>query len=875
MRTPLVLAAVLTTLAAHAAAAVAAPSVQIRRTEHGIPHIKAASWEGLGYGYGYAFAQDNLCEMAEDYVTVDGQRSRFFGPDGTYSSRGNSTEPNNLNSDFFFQRIKDAKTVEKLAAAAPPNGPLPEVRQGVRGYVAGYNAYLRETGVDHLSDPRCRGKAWVRPITEMDAYRRFYQLALLASAGVAIDGIGGAQPPTPGAPVPAPVLPELPGLPGPLSQLREKLPLGDLGSNAIALGKAATDNHKGMLLGNPHFPWDGTERFYEAQLTIPGKVDVTGGSLYGVPLVLIGHTRNLAWSHTVSTAFRFTPFELKLVPGSPTTYLVDGKPEQMRAERVTVQARKPDGTLEPRTRTLYSSEFGPIFTSLAGQPLFPWTPGTAYAMGDANASNFRLLNHFFSVNLAQSTRQLDAIERRYQGIPWVNTIAADSAGHAYYADIGTVPHATDEEIQRCNTTALGQATFAALGLPVLDGSRSGCHWGSDADAATPGILGPSRQPSLFRDDYVTNSNDSYWLSNPAHPLEGFDRIIGDERTQRSLRTRLGLRIVADQLERGPFSLRALQTAVFNDRQYAGELMRDDLVTYCRTQPDLAEACDVLAKWDLHDNLDSKGAVLFRRFDTRLLSSGSVAGPPGIWTVPFDANDPVNTPRGLNTANPLVGQSLRAAIDDVRGLGKGLGVTLRQVQFEQRGNEKIPIHGGPGDPEGDFNAINVPWVPGQGYPNVPHGSSFVMTAQFTNGCPRSRSILTYSLSTDPTSPWFADQTRMFSRKQWVTDRFCERQILASPNLQITQFGRSRCVSRRTIRYRLPLRRGERIRRVRATVNGKRVKAVRVGRRGVRISLRGRPKARYRIKVVAKTTRKRTIRLDRRARTCTPAKRRNAA
>ena len=45
-----------------------------------------------------------------------------------------------------------------------------------------------------------------------------------------------------------------------------------------------------------------------------------------MPLVLIGHTDNLAWSHTVSTAYRFTPFEETLVPGSPTTYLYDGQP---------------------------------------------------------------------------------------------------------------------------------------------------------------------------------------------------------------------------------------------------------------------------------------------------------------------------------------------------------------------------------------------------------------------------------------------------------------------------------------------------------------------------------------------------------------------
>src|SRR5690606_8317155 len=87
-----------------------------------------------------------------------------------------------------------------------------------------------------------------------------------------------------------------------------------IGSNAYGIGGDATDNGMGMVLGNPHFPWHGGERLYQMHLTIPGRVNVSGAGLYGVPLVLIGHTDGVAWSHTVSTAFRFTPFELTLVP---------------------------------------------------------------------------------------------------------------------------------------------------------------------------------------------------------------------------------------------------------------------------------------------------------------------------------------------------------------------------------------------------------------------------------------------------------------------------------------------------------------------------------------------------------------------------------
>ncbi len=49
-----------------------------------------------------------------------------------------------------------------------------------------------------------------------------------------------------------------------------------LDSNAWAFGKDVTGNRSGMLLGNPHFPWSGPNRFYEMHLTIPGQMDVMG-----------------------------------------------------------------------------------------------------------------------------------------------------------------------------------------------------------------------------------------------------------------------------------------------------------------------------------------------------------------------------------------------------------------------------------------------------------------------------------------------------------------------------------------------------------------------------------------------------------------------
>ena len=62
----------------------------------------------------------------------------------------------------------------------------------------------------------------------------------------------------------------------------------------------------------------------------------------------------------------------------------------------------------------------------------------------------------------------------------------------------------------------------------------------------------------------------------------------------------------------------------------------------------------------------------------------------------------------------------------------------------------------------------------------------MAAQFTDDpdCPvDARTILTYSQSTNPNSPYFADQTRMFSNKEWVDEAYCEDEIAADPNLDV--------------------------------------------------------------------------------------------
>ena len=98
---------------------------------------------------------------------------------------------------------------------------------------------------------------------------------------------------------------------------------------------------------------------------------------------------------------------------------------------------------------------------------------------------------------AQSTAELKEILQTRRAtrvaIPWVNTIAADSAGKALYADISVVPNVPNSKVTPCGG-ALNNATFTALGLPTLDGSRSECRWNDDPDALQKGTFGPANMP---------------------------------------------------------------------------------------------------------------------------------------------------------------------------------------------------------------------------------------------------------------------------------------------------------------------------------------------------------------------------------------------
>jgi acyl-homoserine-lactone acylase len=758
-------------------------AVRITRDRAGIPHIVAGNFAALGYGEGYAFAQDNLCTFANDVVTLEGERSRYFGPKGLAVNYSAGSYVTNLQSDLYWRYIQASGVVQhELAASSPPNGLLPQARQLYAGWAAGYNRYLRS---GKLRDPACKRRPWVRAITLADMLLRGVQVVTEASSQQFVGDMVSTVPPSATA-TGARTASHTRAVHGFGMLERQVSDRSESGSNGIGIGAQDTGSGHGMVLANPHFPWRGTERFWMAQLEVPGQYDVEGGTLMGFPLIGIGFNRDLAWTHTVSTDRRFVAYELKLVPGDPASYYLNGRAVKMGHVTVSVSYRG-----KTVRHTFYTTRWGPV-VSVAAVPLnaYVWNDSTAYALYDAELDNGpRAVDEYLRMGQATSVRALYDVEAKWLAIPTFNTIAADDHGDAYYGDVGATPAVSQSELNSCLPSAIAKLVYDQARIVTLDGSHTSCAPANFPGTPEKGIFSGRHLPHLLRRDYVENSNDSFWLANPLAPLTGFSPIIGLTGTEQGLRTRLGNQMIAarvngtDGLGPPKFTTSTLQRMWQGDRSGLAPLGLTDLVADCMAHPeqtasngqtvDLTAACNALASYDGTGTLDAEGSWLFMVWSD--LDSDSQ-----FYTTPFNPAQPLTTPSGLNTSStaaPLMW--LADAMQNLQAHGVPVDARIGQVQHAPQ-SKRIPIAGCPGDSPwasegmGCFNAIysndDAPQTSGPlnavPYGQVFDGSSLVMTTQLDPSGPASQGILTYSQSTDPTSPWYSNMTKLYSNGRWV-------------------------------------------------------------------------------------------------------------
>lgn len=424
------------------------------------------------------------------------------------------------------------------------------------------------------------------------------------------------------------------------------------------------------------------------------------------------------------------------------------------------------------------------------------------------------MSQWLAMGQAQSMDEFIQAHETYNSMPWVNTISTSAEGRAVYLDNSNVGALSSEAIEawnkRIEQVPQLKQLYLTKGLVILDGSTLRDEWISHPDASISGTTTFGQRPLIESDYYVFNSNDSYWLSDPAHPVTGYSPLYGATETPRSVRTRMNVYLL-DGLdgfdfrgEDGLFSTTEIQAALFDNSGLAAHLLKPELLERCNKNPkvvidgeiiDLTSACIILKNWDNRYDLDSRGAVLFREWITRYdINATRFSGP--LFAGQFDKEKPALTPLGLvKGEQPL--QALAQAVVLINSEGIVLDSPLGDVQKAHRAGTAFAVHGG-NSHEGIANLqVTRPYIESpifsgnndrlgdsktlssSGY-NIAHGSSFIMTLNFTDEGPQAQAILSYSQSGAPKSENFSDQTARYRDKEW-RDIYFERSDIAKHSL----------------------------------------------------------------------------------------------
>ncbi len=261
-----------------------------------------------------------------------------------------------------------------------------------------------------------------------------------------------------------------------------------VGSNNWAVAPRRTASGYALLAGDPHLELTLPSIWYEAHLVVADSLDVYGVTLPGAPGIVIGFTRDLAWTFTNAEADVLDRYA-EVVDDSlqPTRYRVDGT---WRPLRRVVESYHDDRGRRIGSDTIYYSQRGPLQRiGGGGWQSLRWT--ILEAGGELAA--------FSRAARASSARAwLDSMAD-YQA-PAQNMLVADRAGTIAIRSTGRFPvrpGGRGNLVQRGDTAAsdwsgawtlaeLPQAVAPAQGFlasanqqpidPKMDGRYLGANW---------------------------------------------------------------------------------------------------------------------------------------------------------------------------------------------------------------------------------------------------------------------------------------------------------------------------------------------------------------------------------------------------------------
>lgn len=692
-----------------------AGKVVIRRDTYGIPHILAETEEAAAFGLGYAQAEDHCLTIARSLVAARGEEAKYFGT--------------GKESDFLVRLYnvreeaeRDLRRVSRLYRRI-----VNAYAMGVNRYVERHRAELPDwipafTGADLMAARRAGAVRSAFSQAAVRALERKYPQARAAGPARSAVPLGRAG--------------------------DDASPVEEDGSNAFALAGTRTVSGHPILLGNPHLNW--SSLYWEAQVTVPGKIDFFGSTLAGIPVLRAGFNRHLGWVTTNNAPDVSDIFALELDRRRPDHYIFNGRSRPLVKREISVDVRGPDGRLTQETRTYWESHLGKIIYRTAER---------AFAVASTQIDAVHYYEGFYLLSKTRTLGEFLGVMRRNL-VPTSNFTYADAQGNIMYMWNARIARRPDD------------GTDYSLDVP---GSTGRYVWKKMLPVSSfPALLNP-------RGGYTQNCNNPPWYASLRDPIDPrrYPSYLEQERGL-ALRPQIALEMLES---RERFSLDDAVALKFETRMLLADRVKPALVAALGSAPalseELAAGLRALQSWDNRVAAESRGAVLFQRFwDTY---SRAVEQP---YAAPWDPQRPAQTPYGLaDTAAAL--KHLEDAVRWCRQTYGSEDVAWGEVHRFRFGALDLPGDGADGT-YGLFRVVRFQELPGgkrvagrirENEPPVGFGDAWVLAVEFSQPV-RAYSILAYGQTTRSASPHSSDQIGLFASHRLRPVWFTEEEIRAN-------------------------------------------------------------------------------------------------
>jgi penicillin G amidase len=520
-------------------------NLSIERDAHGIPTIRARSPQDAWFGLGFAHAQDRLWQLETHKRIASGRLAEAFGPSA-------------LEADRFLRALGVRASAERQWDVASL-----EVREMLEAYSAGINAYL----ADHL---RARPPEFLllgltpEPWTPVDSLGWTTMMAwdlggnwhsellrMRLAATMPVDRIGQLLPPYPGEePLKTQdyaALYKALGVFGLADRTRAQAPIDPAhaarpfdplttgvegtGSNNWAVAGKRSVTGRPLLANDPHLKLSSPALWYLARIEAPG-LHVAGATLPGLPLVVLGQNRDIAWGFT-NTAPDVQDLYLERVdtdrPGRYET--PDGwETFETREETIRVKGQGDVSFIARRTRhgPVISDADTPATQGLTGEGGLRYALALRWTALDEDAAVS--LEAGLAFNRATSVAAFIAATRKNVA-PMQNMLVADAERIAIVS-AGRVPLRSPEHDLKGLAPAPGWdarydwiGQIAAVETPrELDPARG---WLASANQRVHGPQYPHFITSEWTVPYRQQRIEQLLAQRPLHSLDSFAAMQSD------------------------------------------------------------------------------------------------------------------------------------------------------------------------------------------------------------------------------------------------------------------------------------------------------------------------------------------------------------